>query len=180
MSAILGPEQRARQRIDQMLEDSGWQVQAPGSQNDTASLGVALCEFQTTTGPVDYLLFADGRPIGVVEAKAAGTTLSGVEAQAIRYSESLPSFLDQSCLAPSPVIRGRVVISESEKDEAGQLPAPHSIPSRIFAAIQLCCPQVPSAIRVRLFADRNLSIVTGLPLLTDETQRELTACSSLE
>ena len=64
MSAILFPEQRARQRIDQMLEDSGWQVQAPGRQNLTASLGVALCEFQTTTGPVDYLLLAGGRQVG--------------------------------------------------------------------------------------------------------------------
>ena len=71
---MLTPEQKARQTIDQMLEAAGWQVQTRETMNRTASLGVAVCEFPLTTGEVDYLLFADGRPIGVVEAKAEGTT----------------------------------------------------------------------------------------------------------
>ena len=36
------------------------------------------------------MLFADGRPIGVVEAKRLGATLSGVEPQAWRYAIGLP------------------------------------------------------------------------------------------
>ena len=30
---------------------------------------VAVREFPTSTGPVDYALFVDGMPVGVVEAK---------------------------------------------------------------------------------------------------------------
>ncbi len=67
MPTPLTPEQEARRLIDQMLEDAGWQVQSRERMNRTAALGVAICEFPTETGPVDYLLFAGGRPIGVVE-----------------------------------------------------------------------------------------------------------------
>ena len=66
---MLTPEQKARQTIDQMLEASGWQVQTRETMYLTASLGVAVCEFSLTTGEVDYLLFADSRPIGVVGPK---------------------------------------------------------------------------------------------------------------
>ena len=37
--------------------------------NLSASLGVAVREFPTSTGEVDYALFVDGKPVGVVEAK---------------------------------------------------------------------------------------------------------------
>lgn len=37
--------------------------------NLSASLGVAVREFPTSTGDVDYALFVDGKPVGVVEAK---------------------------------------------------------------------------------------------------------------
>ncbi len=90
---VLTPEELARKAIDRMLEASGWQVQTRQQMNRTAALGVAVCEFPLTTGEVDYMLFAQGRPIGVVEAKPAGTTLSGVEPQAIKYCEGLPDML---------------------------------------------------------------------------------------
>ncbi|MCP4542994.1 MAG: DEAD/DEAH box helicase family protein, partial [Chloroflexi bacterium] len=86
----LTPEDQARQQIDQMLTASGWEVQARARMNRTAAPGVAVCEFPLTTGEVDYLLFAQGKPIGVVEAKPAGTPLSGVESQAMKYSVGLP------------------------------------------------------------------------------------------
>lgn len=95
MPTPLTPEQEARQQIDRMLEEAGWRVQPREQMNRTAARGVAVCEFPTQTGPVDYLLFADGRPIGVVEAKRAGTPLSGVEPQAWRYASSLPDGLRQ-------------------------------------------------------------------------------------
>jgi type I restriction enzyme, R subunit len=90
---ILTPEEEARQEIDRMLEASGWQVQSRARMNITAAQGVAVCEFPLTTGEVDYLLFAQGRPIGVVEAKPAGMPLSGVEPQAMKYCEGLPELL---------------------------------------------------------------------------------------
>jgi type I restriction enzyme R subunit len=89
----LTPEQEARERIDEMLDASGWQVQTRQQMNRTAALGVAVCEFPLTTGEVDYMLFAQGKPIGVLEAKPAGTPLSGVEPQAIKYCEGLPDML---------------------------------------------------------------------------------------
>lgn len=59
-----------------------------------AARGVAVREYRLTTGPADYLLFVDGKVIGVIEAKKAGETLSGYEAQSRRYSEGLPSSLN--------------------------------------------------------------------------------------
>ena len=91
--SFLTPEQQARAQIDHMLADAGWAVQTRHEMNRLASTGVAVCEFPLTTGEVDYMLFAEGRPIGVIEAKPAGTTLSGVEPQAIHYCEGLPEIL---------------------------------------------------------------------------------------
>jgi type I restriction enzyme, R subunit len=83
------PEQRARQNIDRLLANAGWIVQDRRELNLGAGLGVAVREFQLSTGPADYLLFVDRRAIGVVEAKPEGTTLSGVEPQSARYSIGL-------------------------------------------------------------------------------------------
>jgi type I restriction enzyme, R subunit len=86
---ILTPEQKAREHIDQMLEAAGWQVQTHSRMNRTAAPGVVVCEFPLTTGETDYMLLAEVRPIGVVEAKPEGTPLSGVEPQARKYAEGL-------------------------------------------------------------------------------------------
>jgi len=48
-------------------------------------------------GRVDYLLYLNGRAAGIVEAKKAGETLSGVEIQAKKYSEGLPATLPAHC-----------------------------------------------------------------------------------
>lgn len=58
--------------------------------NRKAALGVAVREYQLTSGPCDYLLFVDGKACGVLEAKPEGTTLSGVAEQAAVYQSSLP------------------------------------------------------------------------------------------
>jgi type I restriction enzyme, R subunit len=50
-----------------------------------AGLGVAVREFQTTSGPADYGLFVGRKLFGVIEAKPEGTTLSGYSEQAARY-----------------------------------------------------------------------------------------------
>ena len=44
---LLSPEQRARERIDQMLLASGWAVQDKKSLNPSAALGVAVREYDT-------------------------------------------------------------------------------------------------------------------------------------
>ena len=65
----MNPEQKARETIDRKLEESGWIVQDVKQLNPTTSLGVAVREFPTSTGPVDYALFIEGKPVGVLEAK---------------------------------------------------------------------------------------------------------------
>lgn len=84
------PEDRARQDIDRQLEECGWIVQDHRSMNIGAGLGVAIREFPLERGFADYLLYVDGKAIGVIEAKPAGHTLTGVEEQSALYTKSLP------------------------------------------------------------------------------------------
>ena len=74
------PEDRARQNIDKLLCDAGWIVQDKRVANLSAGKGVAVREFPLKSGhgEADYLLFVDGSPVGVVEAKKEGETLTGV------------------------------------------------------------------------------------------------------
>jgi len=51
------PEAKARVNIDNMLMASGYVIQDMKEFNRTASLGVAVREYPTNSGPVDYLLF---------------------------------------------------------------------------------------------------------------------------
>lgn len=63
------PEQISRDNIDFALERSGWIVQSLKQLNLNAGLGVAVREYLTDVGPADYVLFVDGKPCGVIEAK---------------------------------------------------------------------------------------------------------------
>lgn len=84
------PEEKARKIIDGKLEQSGWIIQDLAMVNPMASLGVVVREYPTSTGPVDYALFVDGKPVGVVEAKKddAGENITVVEGQSGRYANS--------------------------------------------------------------------------------------------
>ncbi len=84
------PEEKARLEIDRKLKESGWTIQNMNQLNLTASLGVAVREFPTSTGPADYALFVDGEPVGVIEAKKsdAGENITAVEGQSSRYANS--------------------------------------------------------------------------------------------
>ncbi|MGP0628556.1 hypothetical protein ACTRW9_02495 [Nitrospina sp. 32_T5] len=87
------PEKKARQVIDQLLEQAGWVLQDYRDFDRTASLGVAVREFPLGMNSCDYLLFVDGKATGVIEAKLAGTTLSGVAEQSEKYMSGLPDYL---------------------------------------------------------------------------------------
>ena len=84
------PEAKAREIIDQKLRDAGWIIQDLKQFNPLASCGVAVREFPTSSGPVDYALFVNRKPVGIVEAKAShlGETLTNVEVQSLRYATS--------------------------------------------------------------------------------------------
>jgi len=89
------PEEQARRRIDRALENAGWIVQHEDEMNLAAGQGVAVREMPLRHGhgQADYLLFVDGRAVGVVEAKKAEHTLSGVEHQAQLYSDGLHDYM---------------------------------------------------------------------------------------
>src|SRR5690606_27912783 len=89
------PEAAARAGIDRQLEMAGWVVQDIAALDRFAGRGVAVREFQLAKGHgrADYMLYVDGKAVGVIEAKPAGTTLTGVEPQAERYSRGLPADL---------------------------------------------------------------------------------------
>ena len=84
------PEAKARQVIDEKLKISGWTVQDMKELNPSASIGLAVREVPTSTGPVDYALFMEGVPVGVIEAKKsdAGENITEVESQSARYAHS--------------------------------------------------------------------------------------------
>jgi type I restriction enzyme R subunit len=84
------PEERSRLEIDRQLTAAGWDVQDFRQMNLAAGTGIAVREFPLATGEADYLLYADGRAIGVVEAKPEGHTLVGVETQSAKYTTGLP------------------------------------------------------------------------------------------
>lgn len=63
------PEQIARDEIDKQLIDCGWVIQHKSKINLSANLGVDVREYSTEVGPADYVLFVDGKPVGIIEAK---------------------------------------------------------------------------------------------------------------
>ena len=87
------PEAKAREEIDRLLLAAGWVLQNKDEFNRNAGTGVAVREFQLPSGPCDYLLFIGGKAAGVIEAKKAGTTLSGVAEQSEKYMAKLPDHL---------------------------------------------------------------------------------------
>src|SRR6516165_7490853 len=76
--------------IDSMLKAAGWKVvpfareKALASQNNCA-----IEEYPTSAGPADYALCADGRIIGIVEAKKLTLGPQNVLSQAERYSKGM-------------------------------------------------------------------------------------------
>ncbi|KXJ50604.1 MAG: restriction endonuclease subunit R [Colwellia sp. Phe_37] len=81
-------EAESRQYIDKQLLACGWIIQDKDRLNLFASLGVAVREMDTSTGPADYMLFIDGKACGIIEAKREGKSLGGVAEQSARYAVS--------------------------------------------------------------------------------------------
>ncbi len=86
----MSPEEKARLVIDKKLSDAGYAVQDVKEFNPHARLGVAVREWQTDSGPADYVIFIAGKPVGIIEAKAhdKGEKLTAVAEQTRRYAES--------------------------------------------------------------------------------------------
>ena len=61
-------EQRVRDKIDRMLQASGWLIQSKKQITLAAGVGVAVREYMTDIGPADYILFVRQKLVGVIEA----------------------------------------------------------------------------------------------------------------
>jgi len=94
------PEQKARDKINQMLIDAGWVVQSKKDVDLGTSKGVALKEYQAETKFADYVLFVDRNPVGIIEAKREddGHKLTVAEDQALEYSKAKLKYLNNDPL----------------------------------------------------------------------------------
>lgn len=165
------PEGKARQRIDEKLEQAGWVVQDLRQLDLGTARGVAIREYPTDTGPADYVLFVDREPVGVIEAKADATILTFVEEQTARYAASALKWRVKA--APLPFLfesTGQIVRFTDLRD-----PAPRSREIFHFFAPSALAEWLrqPDTLRARLTAsmpalptrnlrDCQIAAVTGL------------------
>ena len=67
------PEQKSRDQIDAQLRASGWAVQDKNDFNPNEGQGQAVREYSTDSGPADYVLFVDRKPVGVIDGEKGNT-----------------------------------------------------------------------------------------------------------
>lgn len=113
------PEEKARKKIDKMLSDAGWKVV---TRNEYSSgLSAVAVEEGLLQGNLeaDYLLFLEGKAVGVLEAKRAEVQLSDIVAQqAENYTHSLLDWY-QRWEEPLPLIylsNGKELLFKNLKD----------------------------------------------------------------
>ena len=96
------PEQKAREKIDFMLQKAGWVIQNKDEMDFSVNDGVAVREYPTDKGPADYILFlkeqGEPLPVGIIEAKKAieGQRLSLVQEQAEGYANANIKFVNRN------------------------------------------------------------------------------------
>jgi len=92
--AIELDEADTRLIVDAKLRSIGWQADtnrlryALGTRPDPTST-IAIAEWPTESGPVDYALFVKGQCVGVIEAKKIGTDVPAVLEQTKRYARGI-------------------------------------------------------------------------------------------
>jgi type I restriction enzyme R subunit len=94
-------EAATRLIIDQHLRDAGWEADTAELRfakgvRPTPGRNIAIAEWPTESGPVDYALFLDGHCVGVVEAKRAVTDVPGRLGQAKRYALGIQLTSDET------------------------------------------------------------------------------------
>ncbi len=167
------PEAKARQPIDQKLEQAGWVIQDMQQLNLAAGVGVAVRECPTHAGPADYALFVNRDAVGVIEVKkdAAGENLTATESQTERYAAAnLKWRKDNSRLRFLFEATGQIIRYTDNAD-----PAPRSReifhffkpetlatwfaqPETLRRRLAECVPALPE----RNLRDCQISAVTGL------------------
>ncbi len=149
------PEEQAREKIDEKLRQAGWAVQDKNETDFSAAQGVAIREYQTSTGPADYVLFVDRQPVGIIEAKREeeGQNLTVVEQQSGRYAKSKLKYVDRAPLTYIYETNGEIIYFTNLRDPkprarevfnflrpetiAGQLKQPKTFRTRLLDLPQL-------------------------------------------
>lgn len=92
------PEGKERLEIDKQLIECGYIIQDMSDLNISAAKGVIVREYLTDTGPVDYLIFINKKPVGVIEAKEINKgekLVVEAEKQTNRYKNSRLRFFEK-------------------------------------------------------------------------------------
>ncbi len=95
----------------------GWVIQDYKKLDLSAARGIAIREVRLRDGRCDYLLLIDRKPVGIIEAKKAGVTLSSVADQSGRYAENLPDFLRGNLSGKLPFLYESTGIETFFRDE---------------------------------------------------------------
>lgn len=131
------PEERARIRIDQWLEDAGWEV-TDRDHYAPSSTAVAIREGLLEGNlEADYFLFINGKAVGVLEAKRKEVDIASphVAEQAEHYTRSVPHCY-QTIANPLPLVylsNGESVlfrnqnVDDSPYDEINRIHSPKEI-----------------------------------------------------
>ncbi len=137
------PEEKARVIIDRQLEDAGWLVMDRDEYTSTAHACAVRESLMNRSGAnleADYLLFIEGKAVGVVEAKREENELGDeVKLQALNYTKNLPLW----CAAwyqPLPIVilaNGKSVLYYNQKsdmedfEEYGRMPSPREVSKKL-------------------------------------------------
>ncbi len=93
-STIELTEADTRKLVDAQLREAGWEVDSEAlhwKQGTRPQKGqnLAIAEWPTSSGPVDYALFCGLSCVGVIEAKREGVDVPGTLQQAKRYAKDM-------------------------------------------------------------------------------------------
>src|SRR5437588_7528075 len=125
---MASPEELAREKIDVLLSHCGWVIQDYKQLDLSVARGMAIREVRLKKGRCDYLLLIDRKPIGIIEAKKAGVTLSSVADQSGIYAENLPDFLRGEIKGRLPFLYESTGVETFFRDERD----PHPRSRRVF------------------------------------------------
>lgn len=98
------PEQKARIKIDELLENAGWDIITRNEYSDIYNACAITEALLVGNLEADYLLFVGGKAIGVLEAKRAENNLAmEVGEQAQNYGKMIPDWV-QAWESPLPFV----------------------------------------------------------------------------
>ncbi len=167
-------EADTRRIVDAKLRSAGWTVDtdtirhASGAKPSDAE-AIAIAEWPTEDGRVDYALFLKGRCVGVIEAKRQSKDVPSVLEQAKRYAETIeidPSEMVLDAPVPhgleKPFLRVPFVFATNGRPYVKQLATKSGIWFWDPGSTRTCPRRFPSGSR-RLTSRSGLSRTSRLP-----------------